>query len=469
MPDASLATLNASYKEKFGFSVANTAIVQSKPGLTEATVRELSATKGEPAWMLEQRLKALEVFQEKPMPSWGADLTGINFDALTYYLKPSDAVALSWDDVPAGVKTTFDRLGIPQAERAFLAGVGAQFDSEAVYHSLRADLQKQGVIFTDLDTALQEYPDLVKEYIGTLVPMTDNKFAALNSAAWSGGSFVYVPKCVNVTIPLQAYFRINAERLGQFERTLIVVDEGANVHYIEGCTAPSYTTNSLHAAVVEVFAKKGAHVRYTTIQNWSSHVYNLVTKRAIAHEEATVEWVDGNLGSQVTMKYPCVILKGRGSRADVLGLALAGPGQHQDTGAKIIHIAPDTTSTVLQKSISHGGGRASFRGLLKVVKQAERVTASTRCDALLLDGDSRSDTWPHLELYANDVTLSHEASVGRVSDDQLFYLRSRGISESDAYAMIVNGFIEPIVKELPLEYAAELNRLIQLEMEGSVG
>lgn len=440
-----------------------------KPGLSREVVEEISRIKGEPEWMRNFRLEAYEVFMSKPVPTWGADLSGINFDEIVYYARPADKAALSWDEVPEYIKRTFDRLGIPEAERKFLAGVGAQYDSEVVYHSIREDLKRKGVIFLGMDEGLKEYPEIVKQYFGTVVPKEDNKFAALNSAVWSGGSFIYVPKGVQVEIPLQAYFRINAAQMGQFERTLIIADEGSKVHYIEGCTAPIYSRESLHSAVVELIAKRGAHLRYTTLQNWSNDVYNLVTKRAVAYEDATVEWVDANIGSRVSMKYPAVYMLGKGARADILSVAYAGKGQHQDTGGKAIHAAPYTTSTIISKSVSKGGGRTSYRGQLKVVKGAVGAKSSVRCDALLLDEYSRSDTYPYIEIDEDQVTIGHEATVGKVGEDQIFYLMSRGLSESEALSMIVLGFMEPFTKTLPMEYAIEFNRLIQLEMEGSIG
>ncbi|HLD11577.1 MAG TPA: Fe-S cluster assembly protein SufB, partial [Patescibacteria group bacterium] len=405
----------------------------------------------------------------KPMPTWGADLSSISFDDIYYYVKPSEKKSRNWNDVPKDIKRTFDRIGIPEAEKKFLAGVGAQYDSEVVYHQLKEMWEKKGVIFCDTDTGLKKYPDIFKRYFGTIIPPHDNKFSALNSAVWSGGSFVYVPKGVHVDIPLQAYFRINAKNMGQFERTLIIADEGSTVHYVEGCTAPIYTTDSLHAAVVEIIVKKGARVRYTTIQNWSKNVYNLVTKRAVAYEDATMEWVDGNLGSRITMKYPSVYLVGRGAHGEVLSIAFAGEGQHQDAGGKIIHRASDTSSKITSKSISKKTGRASYRGLLKVVQGAKRVKSKVVCDALLLDEQARTDTYPYMEIDESQVDIGHEATVSKIGEEQLFYLMSRGLSADEAVTMIVSGFIEPIVKELPLEYAVELNRLIQLEMEGSVG
>ena len=440
-----------------------------KPGLSREVVEEISRFKGEPDWMREFRLRAYEIFTKKPMPTWGPDLSAIHFDEIIYYARPTDKPARSWEDVPDYIKETFERLGIPEAERKFLAGVGAQYDSETVYHNLRKDLEKKGVVFLSMDEGLKEYPELVKRYFGTVIPPEDNKFAALNSAVWSGGSFIYVPKGVHVDIPLQAYFRINARSMGQFERTLIIADEGSKVHYIEGCTAPVYAEESLHAAVVELIALPGAHLRYTTLQNWSNDVYNLVTKRAVAHEGATVEWVDANIGSRVTMKYPSVYMIGPHAKADILSVAYAGRGQHQDTGAKLIHAAPYTTGTVTSKSVSKDGGRTTYRGQLKIVKGAHHAKATVLCDALLLDERSRSDTYPYIEIEEEHVTVGHEATVGKVGEDQIFYLRSRGLSEAEALAMIVLGFMEPFTKTLPMEYAVEFNRLIQLEMEGSVG
>lgn len=438
-------------------------------GLSEKTVRQISEIKKEPEWMTNVRLKALEIFRKKPMPLWGADLSHINFDEIIYYMKPSKENTQNWNEVPQEIQKTFDRLGIPEAEKKFLGGVGMQYESEVVYHSIREDLEKQGVVFLGMDQGLKEHEEIVKQHFGTVIPALDNKFAALNTAVWSGGSFVYIPKNTKVDIPLQAYFRINAQNMGQFERTLIIVDEGSQVHYIEGCTAPKYSSNSLHSAVVEVIAKEGAHVRYTTIQNWANNIYNLVTKRAVAHKNATVEWVDGNLGSRVTMKYPSVFLRGEGSKAEILSVALAGRGQHQDAGAKVVHLASNTTSTITSKSISKDGGRTSYRGLVKVRKGCLNVRNSTKCDALLLDDKSRSDTYPTIEIDEPTTTIAHEATVGKVGDDQIFYLMSRGLSEDEAMALIVMGFIQPFTKELPMEYAVELNRLIQMEMEDSVG
>jgi Fe-S cluster assembly protein SufB len=457
------------YKERFGFSDPEHYVFKAKRGLNEDVVREISFMKSEPEWMTKLRLRALSIFQKKPTPTWGADLSVIDFDNIFYYLKASDRQGKDWNEVPDDIKKTFDRLGVPQAERKFLAGVAAQYESEVVYHSLHQELEKKGVIFLDTDTALKEHPDLFKEYFGTVIPAADNKFSALNTAVWSGGSFIYVPKGVKVDIPLQAYFRINAENMGQFERTLIICDEDSFVHYIEGCTAPIYTTDSLHSAVVEIIVKKGARCRYTTIQNWSTNVFNLVTKRAVAYENATMEWVDGNLGSQITMKYPSVYLMEPGAKGDVLSIAFAGHGQHQDAGGKMIHVAPNTSSTITSKSISKAGGRTSYRGLIKVHPGAHNVKSFVKCDALLLDDESISDTYPFIECDEPEVNIGHEATVSKVSDEQLFYLMSRGISQDEAETMIVNGFIEPFTKELPLEYAVELNRLIQLEMEGSVG
>lgn len=461
--------LTVDYASKYGFRDEAEYVYTAPKGISREVVEEISYVKGEPEWMREFRLRSLEIFLRKPMPTWGADLSGIDFNEFVYYAKPSERKAHSWDEVPDYIKRTFERLGIPEAERKFLAGVGAQYESEVVYHSIRKDLEEKGVIFLDTDTALREYPDLFREYFATVVPPEDNKFAALNSAFWSGGSFIYVPKGVKVDIPLQAYFRINAQNIGQFERTLIIADEGSMVHYIEGCTAPIYSSDSLHSAVVEIIAKKGARVRYTTIQNWSYNVYNLVTKRAVAYEDATVEWIDGNLGSKVTMKYPSVYLMGSGAKASILSIAMAGKGQHQDAGAKVIHAAPYTTSTIQSKSISKDGGRATYRGLVKVHKGAVNSKVSVNCDALLLDEYSRTDTYPTMEIDEEEVHIAHEATVGKIGDDQLFYVMSRGLPKEDALALIVLGFIEPFVKELPMEYAVELNRLIKLQMEGSVG
>jgi Fe-S cluster assembly protein SufB len=444
-------------------------VYTSKKGLSRGTIEEISKIKNEPEWMLNFRLRSYDVFMKKPMPMWGGDLSKINFQNIYYYTKASEKQSKSWDEVPESVRKTFDKLGIPEAEKKFLAGVGAQYESETVYHNLREDLSKQGVIFCDTDTAVKEHPDLLRKFFGKVIPPEDNKFAALNSAVWSGGSFIYVPPNVKVDLPLQAYFRINAENIGQFERTLIIADEGSEVHYIEGCTAPIYTTESLHSAVVELIAKKNAKIRYTTIQNWSKDVYNLVTKRAYAYENARVEWVDGNLGSKLTMKYPGVYMLGRNAHAEVISIAFAGSDQHQDAGAKAVHLAPNTTSRITSKSVSKQSGRTTYRGLLHVAKGATNVKSNVRCDALLLDETSRTDTYPYVEVNEDDATISHEATVGKIGEDQIFYLMSRGFSESDALSLIVGGFIEPFTKELPMEYAVELNRLVKLEMEGSVG
>lgn len=441
----------------------------SKKGLSKDTVREISKLKDEPQWMLDFRLRAYDAFMKKPMPQWGGDLNKIDFQNIYYYAKASDKTEKNWDDVPENVKNTFDKLGIPEAEKKFLAGVGAQYESEVVYHSLREDLAKQGVLFLDTDTALKEQPELFKKYFAKIIPPEDNKFAALNSAVWSGGSFIYIPPGVKVDMPLQAYFRINAENIGQFERTLIVADEGSEVHYIEGCTAPVYSSESLHVAVVELLAHKDAKLRYTTIQNWSNDVYNLVTKRAYAYEGATVEWIDGNIGSKLTMKYPGIYLMGRKAYGETLSVAFAGKNQHQDTGAKMVHLAPDTTSKITSKSVSRANGRSTYRGLLKVAKGATNVKATVRCDALLLDDTSKTDTYPYMEIDQDDATVTHEATVGKIGDEQIFYLMSRGFSEEEALSLIVNGFMEPFTKELPMEYAVELNRLIRLEMDNSVG
>lgn len=454
---------------KYGFSDPDVSVFKTRKGLDEQVVRQISAQKGEPQWMLDYRLKALAHFQKRPMPNWGADISGLKLDDIYYYVRPVDAAGKSWEDVPDSIKQTFDRLGIPEAERKFLAGVGAQYESEMVYHSIQEHLEKQGVIFLSIEDGLRQHPDLFREYFGTVVPIEDNKFAALNSAVWSGGSFVYVPKGVKVELPLQAYFRLNIANIGQFERSLIIADEGAQVHYVEGCTAPQYATDSFHSGVIEIVVKKGARVRYSTIQNWSTNVYNLVTQRAMVHEGGTMEWVDANLGSKVTMKYPSCYLVGEGAHGEILSMAFAGPGQTQDAGGKMVHFAPNTSSKITSKSISKAGGRASYRGLLKVHKGATNVRSNVVCDALLLDPQSRSDTYPSIEIDEEDVTIGHEASVSKVGEEQLFYLMSRGLSEEEATTMVVSGFIEPLVKELPMEYAVEMNRLIQLQMEGSVG
>jgi Fe-S cluster assembly protein SufB len=441
----------------------------SKKGLSRGTVESISKMKNEPKWMLDFRLRSYDIFMKKPMPNWGGDLSKIDFQNIYYYAKASEKTERNWDDVPEDVKKTFDKLGIPEAEKKFLAGVGAQYESEVVYHNLREDLEKQGVIFLDTDTALKEQPEIFKKYFGKIIPPEDNKFAALNSAVWSGGSFIYIPPGVKVDMPLQAYFRINAENIGQFERTLIVVDEGAECHYIEGCTAPVYSSESLHSAVVELVAHKDAKLRYTTIQNWSNDVYNLVTKRAYAYEGATVEWIDGNIGSKLTMKYPGVYLLGERAHGETLSIAFAGKNQHQDTGAKMVHLAPNTTSKITSKSVSRLNGRSTYRGLLHVAKGATNVKSSVRCDALLLDDTSKTDTYPYMEINQDDATITHEATVGKIGDEQIFYLMSRGFTEEEALTLIVNGFMEPFTKELPMEYAVELNRLIKLEMDGSVG
>jgi len=455
---------------EFGWHDPDQAGETAKRGLSEDVVNEISALKEEPEWMRERRLKALKIFDKKPMPSFGADLSGIDFDNIKYFVRSTERQAQTWEDLPEDIRNTYERLGIPEAERARLvAGVAAQYESEVVYHQIREDLEQQGVLFLDTDTALKEHPEFFEEYFGTVIPSGDNKFAALNTAVWSGGSFVYVPPGVHVEIPLQAYFRINTENMGQFERTLIIADEGSYVHYIEGCTAPIYSSDSLHSAVVEIIVKKNARVRYTTIQNWSTNVYNLVTKRAVAHEGATMEWIDGNLGSKVTMKYPSVFLVGEGAKGETLSVAFAGPGQHQDAGAKMIHMAPNTTSSIVSKSIARGGGRAGYRGEVRVDDSATHSANTVRCDALLVDTISRSDTYPAIDIRVDDVVLGHEATVSKVSEDQLFYLQSRGLPEDEAMAMIVRGFIEPIARELPMEYALELNKLIEMNMEGSVG
>ncbi len=454
---------------EFGFHDNIKPIFSSSKGLSENVVKEISRMKGELDWMRQIRLRALSIFYSKKLPQWGADLNRLNFDDIYYYVRPVDKQGRTWDEVPLEIRNTFEKIGIPQAERKFLAGVGAQYDSEVVYHSISKMLEKKGVIFTDTDTAVKKYPEMVKQYFGKIIPAADNKLAALNTAVWSGGSFIYVPKGVRVELPLQAYFRINAKNMGQFERTLIIADEGSYVHYVEGCTAPIFTTDSLHSAVVEIVVKKGARVRYTTIQNWSKNVYNLVTKRMFVEEEGFGEWIDGNLGSQITMKYPSVYLMGRKARGEVLSLAFAGEGQHQDAGGKAIHLAPETSSVISSKSVSKDGGRTSYRGLLKVVKGAQNSKSTVRCDALILDPKSRSDTYPTMDIEEERVTIGHEAAVSRIGEDQLFYFQSRGIPQAQAEVMIVNGFIEPIVRELPMEYAVELNRLIQLEMTGAVG
>jgi Fe-S cluster assembly protein SufB len=453
----------------YGFHDPEEYFFKSGRGLNPEVVAMISEHKNEPEWMRKRRLKALEYFRARPLPEWGGKLDEIDFENMYYYIRPTEKQANSWEDLPADIKNTWDRLGIPEAEKKYLAGVGAQYESEVVYHKLKEDLENQGVLFLDMDSGLREHEELVKEYFGTIIPANDNKFAALNSAVWSGGSFIYVPPGVKIEMPLQAYFRINAENMGQFERTLIIVDEDAYVHYVEGCTAPIYTTDSLHSAVVEIVVKRGGRCRYTTIQNWSQNVYNLVTKRAVAYENATMEWVDGNLGSKLTMKYPAIWLMGEGAHGEVLSIAFAGEGQHQDAGGKCVHVAPNTTSVITSKSISKDGGRASYRGLLEVAKGAHGAKSKVVCDALILDEDSRSDTYPYIRIDENQVDIGHEATVSKIGEEQLFYLMSRGIPEHEAAAMIVSGFVEPITKELPLEYAVEMNRLIQLQMEGSVG
>ena len=466
--DEIIDSISTSYD--FGWHDSDEAGEKARRGLDEQVVREISAIKGEPEWMLAKRLKAYSTFERKPMPTWGVDLSQLDMDAVKYYVRSTDRPANSWDDLPEDIKNTYDRIGIPEAERERLvAGVAAQYESEVVYHQIRGDLEEQGVIFVDTDTAVREYPELVKEYFGTVVPAGDNKFAALNTAVWSGGSFIYVPKGVHVEIPLQAYFRINTENMGQFERTLIIADEDSYVHYVEGCTAPIYSTDSLHSAIVEIVVKKNARVRYTTIQNWSNNVYNLVTQRATCAEGATMEWVDGNIGSKRNMKYPAVFLMGPHARGEALSIAFAGEGQHQDTGAKMIHMAPHTSSHIVSKSISRGGGRSGYRGLVQIMKNARHSKSNVLCDALLVDEISRSDTYPYVDVRTDDVEMGHEATVSKVSADQLFYLMQRGLTETEAMATIVRGFVEPIARELPMEYALELNRLIELQMENSVG
>jgi Fe-S cluster assembly protein SufB len=471
MKNQTIADLNLDYKARYGFHDPEDYIHKAPKGLDHEVVEMISRYKREPDWMREFRHRALDIFLAKPMPRWGDTelLAGIDFDDIHYYIRPRGEQARSWEDVDENIKRTFDRLGVPEAERKFLAGVTAQYESEVVYHSIREDLAKKGVLFTDMDSGLRDHHDIVRRFFSTVVPPQDNKFAALNSAVWSGGSFIYVPPHTRVEIPLQAYFRINAQNMGQFERTLIIADEGASVHYIEGCTAPVYATDSLHSAVVELVALKGARIRYTTIQNWSTNVFNLVTKRAYAHEDAVIEWVDGNIGSKLTMKYPSVYLMGERAHGEVLSVAFAGDGQHQDAGAKMIHAAPHTTSRIISKSISKGRGRTSYRGLVKMGRGAVGCRTHVECDALLIGEASRSDTYPTMDIAADQVSVEHEARVSKVAEEQLFYLRSRGLSEDQARLMIVNGFIEPFVRELPMEYAVELNRLIELEMEGSVG
>ena len=462
-PTESIGEIN-----KYDFHTDSKAVFKARKGVDKEIVNQISDMKDEPDWMREFRLRSLEIFESKPMPKWGGSID-IDFQDIYYYLKPTDHQGKTWDDVPQEIKDTFDKLGIPEAEKKFLAGVKAQFESEVVYGSLKKELGDQGVIFTDTDSAVREHPELVREYFSTIIPPEDNKFAALNSAVWSGGSFIYVPPGVTIDFPLQAYFRINAENMGQFERTLIIVDEGAQIHYVEGCTAPMYSTESLHSAVVEIIVKRNARCRYTTIQNWANNIYNLVTKRAVAYQDATMEWVDGNLGSKLTMKYPAVYMLEPGARGEILSIAFSSAGQHQDAGAKLVHCAPNTTGQIISKSISKNGGRSSYRGLVKVEKGAKNSKCNVVCDALILDPKSRSDTYPYIEIDEQDVTIGHEASVSRIGEEQLFYLTSRGLTETEASTMIVNGFIEPLIKELPMEYAVEMNRLIQLQMEGSVG
>lgn len=467
----SLKSLGDDYTSKYGFRDPVNYFHKGARGINHEVVEMISRMKKEPRWMADARHAALDIFESKPMPEWGnTDLMGeIDFEKIYYFMKPIEHKQDSWDDVPDYIKKTFEKLGIPEAEKKFLGGVSAQYESEVVYHSMREDLKKQGIIFLDMDSGLREYGDIVRKHFGSVVPATDNKFAALNSAVWSGGSFIYIPSGIDVSVPLQAYFRINAENMGQFERTLIIADKGSRLHYIEGCTAPVYSTDSLHTAVVEIVALEGAYIRYTTIQNWSRNIFNLVTKRASAHKNATIEWVDGNIGSRLTMKYPCIQLLGEGAKGEMLTVAMAGTDQHQDTGAKMIHAAPNTSSRVTSKSISKGNGRASYRGLVKVHKNATGVKASVECDALLIGKEARSDTYPTMEIDNKQARVEHEARVSKVAEEQLFYLNSRGLSEDEARLLIVNGFMEPFTKELPLEYAVELNRLIELEMEGSVG
>ncbi|KAB8195100.1 Fe-S cluster assembly protein SufB [Nonomuraea phyllanthi] len=455
---------------KFGWADPDAAGAAAKRGLSEEVVRDISRLKNEPEWMLDLRLKGLRLFGKKPLPTWGSDLTGIDFDNIKYFVRSTEKQAASWDELPPDIKNTYDKLGIPEAEKQrLIAGVAAQYESEVVYHKIREDLEEKGVIFLDTDTGLKEHPEIFKEYFGSVIPVGDNKFAALNSAVWSGGSFIYVPPNVEVEIPLQAYFRINTENMGQFERTLIIVDENSYVHYVEGCTAPIYSSDSLHSAVVEIIVKKNARCRYTTIQNWSNNVYNLVTKRAVAYEGATMEWIDGNIGSKVTMKYPAVYLMGEHAKGETLSVAFAGEGQHQDAGSKMVHLAPHTSSSVISKSVARGGGRTSYRGLVQIEEGAHGSASTVKCDALLVDQISRSDTYPYVDVREDDVSMGHEATVSKVSEDQLFYLMSRGLDEDEAMAMIVRGFVEPIARELPMEYALELNRLIELQMEGAVG
>jgi Fe-S cluster assembly protein SufB len=470
MTDLARPEIDGLGRYQFGWADSDAAGSIAQRGLSEDVVRNISALKNEPDWMLDMRLKGLRLFERKPMPHWGADLSGIHFDNIKYFVRSTEKQATTWEELPAEIKATYDKLGIPEAEKQrLISGVAAQYESEVVYHQIREDLEEQGVLFLDTDTALKEQPELFREYFTTAIPIGDNKFSALNTAVWSGGSFIYVPKGVHVDIPLQAYFRINTENMGQFERTLIIADEGSYVHYVEGCTAPIYSSDSLHSAVVEIIVKKDARVRYTTIQNWSNNVYNLVTKRAIAHEGATMEWIDGNIGSKVTMKYPAVWLVGEHAKGETLSIAFAGEGQHQDAGAKMVHAAPRTSSTIISKSVARGGGRTSYRGLIQVNEGSHHSKSTVKCDALLTDSISRSDTYPYVDVREDDVQMAHEATVSKVGEDQLFYLMSRGMTEDEAMAMIVRGFVEPIARELPMEYALELNRLIEMQMEGSVG
>ncbi|MGB1251426.1 MAG: Fe-S cluster assembly protein SufB [Candidatus Promineifilaceae bacterium] len=464
-----VATVNTEYAEKYGFADVEDYVYKAEKGLNEELIRYISTSKGEPDWMLDIRLKAYEHFLSRPMPEWGSDLSEIDFEDIYYYIKPAKRENDNWEDVPGYIKDTFNKLGIPEAEQKYLSGVAAQYESEVIYHNIKKELEDQGVVFLGMDEGLKQHPEVVKEYFCSIIPYQDNKFSALNTAVWSGGSFIYVPPGVHINMPLQAYFRINAKNVGQFERTLIIVDEGAYVHYVEGCTAPIYSEDSLHSAVVEIIVRKGGRCRYTTVQNWSNNVYNLVTKRAVAEENATMEWIDGNLGSKITMKYPAVHLRGKGAHGEILSIAFAGNGQHQDAGGKVVHEVGDTTSRIISKSICKDGGRSSYRGLLKVHDDAANCKSNVVCDALLLDEDSRSDTYPYIEIADQDVTIGHEASVSKVGEEQLFYLMSRGINEEMANSLIVNGFIEPLVRELPMEYAMEMNRLIQLQMEGSIG
>ncbi len=461
--------IRESYEEEYGFSDPDSYVFKTRKGLDANVVAQISEAKNEPQWMRDYRLKALEIYQSKPVPTWGPDLSGLREEDIYYYVRPADKEGRTWDEVPENIKKTFDRLGIPEAEQKFLAGAGAQYDSEMVYHRIREELEAQGVIFKSIDVALQENEDLFKEYFGTVIPAYDNKYAALNSAVWSGGSFIYVPPGVKIEMPLQAYFRLNTASIGQFERTIIIVDEGAFLHYVEGCTAPTYTTQSLHSGVIEIIVKRGARSRYTTIQNWSNNVYNLVTQRAMIYGDASHEWVDANLGSKITMKYPSLYLMEPGAHGEVLSIAFAGKGQIQDAGGKAVHVAPHTSSQIISKSICKDGGRSSYRGLLKVHPNAEDCKSTVVCDALLLDDHSESDTYPYIEIESPRVTVGHEATVSKVGDDQIFYLMSRGMTEDDANAMIVNGFLEPLTKELPMEYSIEMNRLIRLQMEGSIG